>query len=147
MQITVLSGSTLGNAEDVAEALSEKLTEHGFTVHVLHGPVLEEVPLSGLWLIVTSTHGAGDLPENLSTFYEQIQTQQPDLSAVRYGAIGLGDRSYDTFCNAIVKLDHALRERGAQRIGEILKIDVSSILLPEDPARAWLDQWLTLCTP
>ena len=61
--ITLISGSTLGGAEYVAEHLAEKLEDVGFTTETLHGPLLEDLSLQGTWLIVTSTHGAGDRPE------------------------------------------------------------------------------------
>ena len=103
--ITLISGSTLGGAEYVAEHLAEKLEEAGFTTETLHGPLLEDLSASGIWLIISSTHGAGDIPDNLSPFYEALQEQKPDLSAVRFGAIGIGSREYDTFCGAIDKLE------------------------------------------
>lgn len=81
--ITLISGSTLGGAEYVAEHLAEKLEEAGFTTETLHGPLLEDLSASGIWLIISSTHGAGDIPDNLSPFYEALQEQKPDLSAVR----------------------------------------------------------------
>lgn len=96
--ITLISGSTLGSAEYVAEHLAEKLEEQGYSTEILHGPELDEVPLKGIWLVVTSTHGAGELPDNLQPLFEQIETQQPDLTQVRFGAIGLGSSEYDTFC-------------------------------------------------
>ncbi|MHA6496624.1 FMN-binding protein MioC, partial [Escherichia coli] len=40
--ITLISGSTLGGAEYVAEHLAEKLEEAGFTTETLHGPLLED---------------------------------------------------------------------------------------------------------
>ena len=42
--ITLISGSTLGGAEYVAEHLAEKLEEAGFTTETLHGPLLEDLP-------------------------------------------------------------------------------------------------------
>ena len=62
--ITLISGSTLGGAEYVAEHLAEKLEEAGFTTETLHGPLLEDLPASGIWLVISSTHGAGDIPDN-----------------------------------------------------------------------------------
>ncbi|WP_016681887.1 flavodoxin domain-containing protein, partial [Yersinia pestis] len=53
--ITLISGSTLGSAEYVAEHLADKLEEAGFSTEILHGPELDELTLNGLWLIVTST--------------------------------------------------------------------------------------------
>ena len=42
--ITLISGSTLGSAEYVAEHLEEKLQDAGFSTEMLHGPALDEVP-------------------------------------------------------------------------------------------------------
>ena len=57
-------------------------------------------------------------------FYDALQEKQADLSAVRFGAIGIGSREYDTFCGAIDKLEAALKACGAKQIGETLKINV-----------------------
>lgn len=142
--ITLISGSTLGSAEYVAEHLADKLEEAGFSTEILHGPELDELTLNGLWLIVTSTHGAGDLPDNLQSLLEQIEQQKPDLSQVRFGAVGLGSSEYDTFCGAIIKLDQQLIAQGAQRLGEILEIDVIQHEIPEDPAEIWVKDWINL---
>ncbi|RWR03394.1 FMN-binding protein MioC [[Pantoea] beijingensis] len=142
--ITLITGSTLGSAEYVAEHLAEKLEEAGHSTEILHGPELNELSLDGLWLVVTSTHGAGELPDNLQTLFDEIEEQQPDLSGVRYGAIGIGNREYDLFCGAIDKMDTLLNERGAMRLGERLEIDVLEHEIPEDPAEVWLGSWIPL---
>lgn len=139
--ITLISGSTLGSAEYVAEHLAEKLEEAGHTTTMLHGPLLNELPVQGLWLVVSSTHGAGDLPDNLLPLYEAIEQQKPDLSGIQYGALGIGSKEYDTFCGAIEKLDTLLTQHGAVRIGEIEKINVLDHDIPEDPAEVWLESW------
>ena len=140
--ITLISGSTLGSAEYVAEHLAEKLEEQGYSTEILHGPELDEVPLQGIWLVVTSTHGAGELPDNLQPLFEQIETQQPDLTQVRFGAVGIGSSEYDTFCGGIKIVDRVLIASGAQRIGEVLDIDVTKHEIPEDPAEIWLTNWV-----
>ena len=71
--ITLISGSTLGSAEYVAEHLAEKLEDAGFTSEMLHGPMLDEVPTEGIWLVISSTHGAGDIPDNLLPLYEALR--------------------------------------------------------------------------
>ncbi|PIJ48314.1 FMN-binding protein MioC [Erwinia sp. OLTSP20] len=139
--ITFISGSTLGSAEYVAEHLAEKLEAAGYSSEVLHGPELTELPEQGLWLIVTSTHGAGDLPDNLQPLLDQLVEQKPDLSQVRYGAIGIGNREYDLFCGAIDKINDAMQACGARQLGETLKIDVLEHEIPEDPAENWLTIW------
>ena len=45
--ITLISGSTLGGAEYVAEHLAEKLEDAGFSTQTLHGPLLEDLPTEG----------------------------------------------------------------------------------------------------
>ncbi|MGQ8818550.1 FMN-binding protein MioC [Serratia sp. NA_13] len=142
--ITLISGSTLGSAEYVAEHLAEKLEAAGFTTETLHGPELDELTLSGRWLVVSSTHGAGDLPDNLQPLLEQIEEQLPDLSQVEFGAVGLGSSEYDTFCGAIQRIDDLLIARGAKRIGDRLEIDVTEHEIPEDPAEKWVKNWINL---
>lgn len=142
--ITLISGSTLGSAEYVAEHLAQKLDEAGFSTETLHGPLLEDLQTSGIWLVVTSTHGAGDLPDNLQPLFDAIKEESPDLSQVRYGAIGIGSREYDTFCGAIEKVDALLGKRGAKRIGDLLKINILDHDIPEDPAEVWLGSWQKL---
>lgn len=139
--ITLISGSTLGSAEYVAEHLEEKLQEADFSTQMLHGPALDEVPHEGIWLVVCSTHGAGDIPDNLLPLFEAITESQPDLSQVRFGAIGLGNHEYDLFCGAIRQIETLLIAQGARQIGDRLEIDVLEHEIPEDPAEAWLESW------
>ncbi|ANI85140.1 MULTISPECIES: FMN-binding protein MioC [Kosakonia] len=142
--ITLISGSTLGGAEYVAEHLAEKLEDAGYSTETLHGPLLEDLSPQGIWLVISSTHGAGDLPENLQPFLDDLQEQKPDLAQVRFGAIGIGSREYDTFCQAIEKIEAALKANGAKQIGETLKINILEHDIPEDPAEEWLGSWKNL---
>lgn len=141
--ITLISGSTLGGAEYVAEHLAEKLEDAGFSTQTLHGPLLEDLTPAGTWLLVCSTHGAGDIPDNLQPLYSALQ-QKPDLSQVRFGSVGIGSREYDTFCGAIDKLDAELTACGAKQVGETLRINVLEHDIPEDPAEIWLGSWADL---
>lgn len=142
--ITLISGSTLGSAEYVAEHLAEKLEEAGYSSEIQHGPLIEDLPTDGIWLVISSTHGAGDIPDNLVPFYEALQEKEADLSGIRFGLIGIGSREYDTFCGAIDKIDDAIRACGAKQIGETLKINVLDHEIPEDPAEIWLGSWKNL---
>lgn len=144
--VTLISGSTMGSAEYVAEHVAEILDNSGFTTDIQHGPELNDVPQqNSTWLIVTSTHGAGDLPENIQPFADALREQKPDLSSIRYGAVGIGSSEYDTFCGAIRTLDTLLASLGAQKIGESLEIDIQKHEIPEDPAEIWIKEWINLC--
>ena len=70
--ITLISGSTLGSAEYVAEHLAEKLEEAGYSTEIQHGPLVDDLQAQGIWLIISSTHGAGDIPDNLVPFYDAL---------------------------------------------------------------------------
>ncbi|EPQ7201794.1 MULTISPECIES: FMN-binding protein MioC [Providencia] len=140
-KVTLISGSTMGSAEYVAEHMAEILEELGYETEVQHGPDLDSLPREGLWLVVSSTHGAGDLPENIQPLAEQIESQSPDLSQVQFGSVGIGSSEYDTFCGAIHKLSRLLVDHGAKRIGEPLEIDVQQHEIPEDPAGEWVKIW------
>lgn len=142
--ITLISGSTLGGAEYVAEHLAEQLEDAGFTTETLHGPLVDDLSADGIWLVITSTHGAGDIPDNLVPFYDNLREEKPDLSNVRFGSIGIGSREYDTFCGAIDKLDAEMKACGAKQIGETLKINILEHDIPEDPAEVWLGSWKNL---
>ncbi|HBQ7842408.1 FMN-binding protein MioC [Klebsiella aerogenes] len=142
--ITLISGSTLGSAEYVAEHLAEKLEEAGYSTDIQHGPLVDDLQAEGIWLVISSTHGAGDIPDNLVPFYDALLEKQADLSAVRFGAVGIGSREYDTFCGAIDKLEAALKASGAKQIGETLKINVLEHEIPEDPAEVWVRSWKDL---
>ncbi|GAB1439500.1 FMN-binding protein MioC [Providencia sp.] len=140
-KVTLISGSTMGSAEYVAEHMAEILEELGYETEIQHGPELDDLTLEGLWLVVSSTHGAGDLPENIQPLFDAIENESPDLSQVKFGAVGIGSSEYDTFCGAIHKLDALLREKGAKRIGECFEIDVQQHEIPEDPAGEWVKIW------
>ena len=77
--IHLITGSTLGGAEYVADHLNDLLQEMGKDTEIHNQPSLDEIPAKGTWLVVTSTHGAGDYPENIQPFIEQLQ-QTPHLS-------------------------------------------------------------------
>ncbi|WEM42300.1 FMN-binding protein MioC [Photobacterium sp. DA100] len=139
--ITLITGSTLGGAEYVADHLSDLLEQAGHSTNIINSAELEQLPTDNIWLVVCSTHGAGEFPDNFQPFVEQLTNQQPDLACLRYGVIGLGDSSYDTFCAAAKNIDQLLAKLGAIRLGERLEIDVSQDPVPEDPAEAWLDNW------
>ena len=139
--ITLITGSTLGGAEYVADHLSDLLEQAGHSTDIINQAELEQLSTDNIWLVVCSTHGAGEFPDNFQPFVEQLTNQHPDLARLRYGVIGLGDSSYDTFCAAARNIDQQLAKLGAIRLGERLEIDVSQDPVPEDPAE--LGGWKT----
>ncbi|MCG7563707.1 MULTISPECIES: FMN-binding protein MioC [Pseudoalteromonas] len=134
--IEIIIGSQMGSAEYVAEQLAEQLDASEFNTQLHEQPDLSACQHS-LWLVVTSTYGAGDYPDNLLPFIEQL-TDHEDLSHVQFAVVGIGDSSYDTFNLAASNCAQLLSDKGAQQLLPVLKIDVQDEALPEDAAIAWL---------
>lgn len=139
MKIDLLVGSTLGGTEYVAEELAQKLEDHQVTLHL--DSQLSDLDPSAFWLVCTSTHGAGDVPDNLAPIYEQLLSEQPNLAGTHYAVAAIGSSSYDTFCGAGHAFDKQLQALGATALVELIEIDVEQEALPEDTASKWLDQW------
>lgn len=142
--IHIITGSTLGGAEYVGDHLSDLLTEKGLTTKIHNQPDLAEIPNRGTWLVITSTHGAGEYPDNIQPFIQALQDTPPKMSDVQYAVIAIGDSSYDTFCAAGKHAYDLLQDIGATPLTDCVTIDVLSHTVPEDAAEAWLNDHLEL---
>lgn len=136
--IHIITGSTLGGAEYVGDHLSDLLVEKGFETTIHNQPQLTEINNSGTWLIVTSTHGAGEYPDNIQPFIAQLQSTPPKMSDVKYAVIAIGDSSYDTFCAAGQHAYDLLEDIGSTPISDCFTIDILAHDVPEDAAEEWL---------
>ena len=140
--ISILIGSMLGASEYVADHLAVLLApDHDVTTDIK--PTLDNYQLTQAqtWIICTSTHGAGDFPDNICAFVDQLQQQKPDLSMIEFAVCALGDRNYDTFCKAGITIDRLLESLGASRIAPINLTDVNTGEIPEESAELWLKEW------
>lgn len=140
-RIEILVGTTLGSAEYVADEISDQLSDLGHQTIVHLTPDLSDLSLNSLWIVVSSTHGAGDLPDNIVPFYDEISLKKPDLTGVKFALCAIGDSSYDTFCQGPEKLIKQLDLCGAQVYVDKLQIDVQQDPIPEEPALSWLSSW------
>ena len=147
MKLKLLVGTMTGTAQLVAQELELVWDDGEMQVETLlmdklDGRVFDR---EGVFLVVTSTYGQGDVPDNAKALYEDLKAKRPDLSRVRYGVFGLGDRTYaETFNFGGKRFDDILQELGAQRIGERVQHDASSGVLPEEMAVEWGEGWLAL---
>ena|SRR2546426_708612 len=149
MQINILVGTMTGTAQLCAQEMELALDDADTKVATLMMDNLDssifEKDGSGerVFLICTSTYGQGDVPDNARALYEDLKAKRPNLSHVRYGVFGLGDRTYaETFNFGGKRFDEILAELGAERIGERYMHDASSGVLPEETALEWCQDWL-----
>jgi MioC protein len=150
MRITILVGTMTGTAQLCAQEMELALDDGETQVEAILMDGLDSAVFQrdGLFLICTSTYGQGDVPDNARTLYEDLQQKRPDLSRVRYGIFGLGDKTYaETFNYGGKRFDDILSELGAQRIGERYRHDASSGVLPEEKAVEWCQEWLKQSQP
>ncbi|EGQ7918650.1 FMN-binding protein MioC [Vibrio parahaemolyticus] len=138
--IHIITGSTLGGAEYVGDHLSDLLVEQGFETTIHNQPSLDEIDNQGTWLVITSTHGAGEYPDNIQPFIAALQNTPPKMADVKFAVIAIGDSSYDTFCAAGKHAYALLEDIGATPIADCLLIDVLAHDVPEDAAEAWLKE-------
>ena len=145
MKISILVGTMTGTAQLCAQEMELALDDGDHRVETLLMDQLDSSVFSrdGVFLICTSTYGQGDVPDNAKALYDDLRARRPNLSGVRYGVFGLGDRTYaETFNFGGKRFDDILAELGATRIGERHKHDASSGVLPEETALEWCQQWL-----
>ena len=145
LNITILVGTMTGTAEMVAQEVQTALETagHQATIQVMDGLDASVFSGGGTFLICTSTYGNGDVPDNAQALFSSLETERPDLSAVTYGVIALGDPTYkDTYCQGGIRFDKLLTQLGAKRAGEMLMHDASSGTLPEEVAAQWVVPWV-----
>ncbi|HSJ04382.1 MAG: sulfite reductase flavoprotein subunit alpha [Verrucomicrobium sp.] len=136
--LLIAFGSQSGNAETLAKQLVKEAAGRGFAARAAGLDSLQPAGLAAEKnvLIVTSTWGEGDMPDNAISFWEGLNQNgsSPKLDGVRYSVLALGDMNYgDTFCLAGRKLDQRLEELGASRIHPRVDCDVEF----DELAKSW----------
>jgi len=144
MELPVFIATITGNAEMVAEDLADAIEDDvTCTLNNMDDETFDALKENDVVLIVSSTYGVGDVPDNGLDTYERLLEEKPDLSHLKYGTIGLGDSTYaDSFAFGGRKWDAALTELGATRLGEVLILDASSSDDPSELAVAWAKEWI-----
>ncbi|WP_282171994.1 assimilatory sulfite reductase (NADPH) flavoprotein subunit [Cytobacillus firmus] len=137
-EVTILFGSQTGNAQNLAKKAGKTLEEKGFQVNVSAMSDFKPNNLKKVknLLIVVSTHGEGDPPDNALTFHEFIHGKRaPKLEDFRYSVLALGDSSYEFFCQTGKDFDKRLEELGGTRITPRIDCDLDF----EEPAAEWAE--------
>jgi MioC protein len=151
MKLKILVGTMTHTATCVAKAIQMDCADlvSDIEVKLMDGLDISvfdaEKAKDALYLICTSTYGAGDVPDNAQALYESLDSQPRFLGHVRYGVLALGDSSShpQTFGFGGEKFDERLQDLGAQRIGDICCLDGSSDIQPETAGAQWCRHWLT----
>ncbi|GAE24872.1 sulfite reductase [Halalkalibacter wakoensis JCM 9140] len=136
-EVTILYGSQTGNSQNLAKSTEKKLKEQGFDVKVSSMSDFKPNNLKKLHnlLIIVSTHGEGEPPDNAISFHEFVHGKRaPKLNDLRYSVLSLGDSSYEFFCQTGKEFDQKLEELGATRLHDRVDCDLDF----EEPAAEWV---------
>ncbi|HEY7772960.1 MAG TPA: sulfite reductase flavoprotein subunit alpha [Marinagarivorans sp.] len=127
--MTVLYGSQSGNAEALSKDLRKFAKSQGFEAKVseLDGIDAADIAEMSHVLIVCSTFGEGEPPDNAKAFYDALMTGAiGELPAtLNYSVCGLGDSSYAQFNKCARDIDAKLAELGATRVHDFVACDVA----------------------
>jgi len=136
--VTILYGSQTGNAQGLAKKAGKKLEESGFQVNVSAMSDFKPNNLKKVnnLLVIVSTHGEGEPPDNAITFHEFIHGRRaPKLDNLHFSVLALGDTSYEFFCHTGKEFDQKLEELGGTRLYPRFDCDLDF----DEPASEWLD--------
>lgn len=130
-------GSQSGSAAGLAKRFAKAAESRGFRVTLRELNALQPAELASVarCVVITSTWGDGDPPDNATGFWAALSAESmPRLESLRYAVLGLGDRNYSDFCGAARKFDERLAALGAERLVARGECDVDF----EAVAAAWI---------
>ena len=145
--LTILFGSQTGTAEGLAKKAAKEAGRRGFAATVLDMAQADVARLAGErnLLVITSTYGDGEPPDNAKALHTALQaasSQLPaprsPLSSLRFSLCALGDTNYVQFCQCGKDLDTWLEKLGATRVAPRTDCDLDY----EQKFTAWLDNAL-----
>lgn len=136
--LVLLYGSQTGTAEGLAKKASKEAEKRGFKPKLVDMAKFETVDLTKEEnvLVITSTYGDGDPPDNAQAFWNYLRADTaPPLAHLRYSVLALGDTNYAAFCQFGKVCDERFEKLGAQRVHPRVDCDVDY----DAPAKSWTE--------
>ncbi|WP_434353226.1 sulfite reductase flavoprotein subunit alpha [Psychrobacter sp. HD31] len=141
--LLIIYGTQTGNSEAVAEDAAAAAKANGLAPVVMDMDDVDVATLANTerLLVVTSTYGEGEMPDNAHLLWEAIcEESAPTLDKTFYSVLALGDSSYDDFCLAGKEWDERLQSLGATKIADRVDCDVDF----DEAASGWIETVLPI---
>ncbi|POT56456.1 sulfite reductase subunit alpha [Citrobacter amalonaticus] len=125
--ITLISASQTGNARRVAEALRDDLLAAKLNVTLINAGdyKFKQIANEKLLIVVASTQGEGEPAEEAVALHKFLFSKKaPKLDNTAFAVFGLGDTSYEFFCQSGKDFDAKLAELGGERLLDRVDADV-----------------------
>ncbi|MEB2419968.1 NADPH-dependent assimilatory sulfite reductase flavoprotein subunit [Citrobacter sp. R-1.5.2] len=125
--ITLISASQTGNARRVAEALRDDLIAAQLNVTLINAGdyKFKQIANEKLLVVVASTQGEGEPAEEAVALHKYLFSKKaPKLENTAFAVFGLGDTSYEFFCQSGKDFDAKLAELGGERLLDRVDADV-----------------------
>nr|WP_176466147.1 assimilatory sulfite reductase (NADPH) flavoprotein subunit [Vibrio metoecus] len=142
-KLSIIFASQTGNAKGVAQALLKEAQAEGINAQLFDASDYKGKDLAKEThvIFVASTNGEGEAPDNALVLHEFLKSKKaPKLPNLKYGVLGLGDSSYEFFCQTGKDFDQFLENLGAQRLIDRLDADVDY----QAAATQWRTQVLSI---
>ena len=125
--LTILYGSQTGNAKSVAQEYKAKLDALNVPAKISNMADYKHKQLKteSHVVVIVSTHGEGEAPDDAVALHSFLASKKaPKLNDLNFAVLGLGDTSYEFFCQTAKDFDKRLQDLGAARITERVDCDV-----------------------
>lgn len=126
-----------GRAKTIAQQTQTELQKQNISVELfpLKSIKPKELTHYSQCLIITSTFGSGQAPEDTRKFERLLMKTNCDLSKLSFAVLALGDRNFDRFCGFGSRLNHWLIQCNGQAIQNIIRVNQME--------QQTIDQWFS----
>ena len=140
--LNILFGSQTGNAAGLAEKTAKLASNYGLEPNIVDMDGLDPARLATMKrvMIITSTWGEGEMPDNADAMWNAINANGPALGSVHFSVCAIGDTSYDEFCKAGHDWNNKLAALGGTEAYPIQECDVDF----EPPWKVWVEEALPM---
>lgn len=131
---TIIYGTETGNAKKLAtqlQSIFKKNKIQAKAIDAFQYP-LEKIEKEEFIVLIFSTQGDGDLPQNAQKFYDNLNNLDIKLSNTKFAVFGLGDTSYPFFCKSGEDIDLLFQKLDANRVLDVIKADLDYQYLAEN---------------